>query len=57
MKFKDLKVGDKIDVNHSSMKAEVVYVNHLKKTTVVTFKLQSNFRLTGTFDSKSEVNI
>lgn len=57
MKYKDLKIGDKVNVNNSSLKAEVIYVKHNNKTTDVTFKLQSNFRLNGSFNSKSEVNI
>ena len=57
MKYKDLKLGDNITVSHMSIKATVIYVKHNKKTTDLTLKLKSDFRLSGTFDSNAEVKI
>lgn len=57
MKYKELKLGDKININNSSLKAEVIYVKHYKGQTDLTLKLQSNFRLVCNFSSDSEINI
>lgn len=57
MKYKELKKGDKISFNNSSLKAEVIYIKHHKGQTYLTLKLQSNFRLKCKFLSDAEVNI
>jgi len=57
MKYKELKLGDKVQLKNSCLKAEVIYVKHRKGKTDLTLKLSSNFRLVNTFPSNDEVDI
>jgi hypothetical protein len=57
MKYSELKLGNRIHMNNSSLKAEVIYVKHVNGITQFTLKLISGFRLICSFPSKDKVNV
>jgi len=57
MKYSELKLGNKININDSDLKAEIIYVKHINGITQFTLKLISGFRLVCSFPSKDKVNV
>jgi len=57
MKYSELKLGNRIHMNNSNLKAEVIYVKHVNGITQFTLKLISGFRLICSFPSKDKVNV